>query len=1012
MKVKTLCISLAILTTVCLMAVTASPAASITTRDYWILTDGYSAQFTNSGTLNVTYGNFNGKNVFFINLMGTGTQMQNYDASGNLLYYGTRHGSGWYFTVNPPAALFPSKIEIGKTYPPVSWQRMEYDSWGWYHGTGSDSVVVTVTDLKMITVPAGSFEVYKFTLVDTWSDSWGDSGVSTSEYWMAKDMGWVKVRRGGVTYELLNMPILPPTATTGTATSVSTSTATLNGTVNPRGGSTTVVFEYGPTTGYGTQITATQSPLSGTTDQAVSTQLTGLSECTPYHFRAKATNSADTTWGEDQTFTTSCGSKPTVKTNHASQVTLNSAKLNGKVNPNGADTTWYFEYGLTIGYEWSTPSESAGSGSTKVPVSRNITGLSRDTTYHYRIVAENSRGESLGKDKTFRTTIIYVEPYGACGAKAPCYSTIQDAIDEASSGGTIKIAEESYDEDVAIGASGNVRIEGGWDVSFTARSSIAESSSTAITLVIGSEMDGTVFVDGLVLQTEPIPVSPTVTTGSAISVTSSSATLNGTVNPNRASTTYYFQYGTTTGYGANTTSASAGSGSSAVSVDGSISGLACSTTYHYRLVATNTTDTSYGSDQTFTTSTCPPEEPAVTTGSATSVTSSSATLNGTVNPNRASTTYYFQYGTTTGYGTNTTSASAGSGSSTVSVDGSISGLACSTTYHYGLVATNSVGTSYGSDQTFTTSACPPEKPAVTTGSATSVTSSSATLNGTVNPNRASTTYYFQYGTTTGYGTNTTSASAGSGNIAVSVNAAIPGLGSSTLYQYQLVASDSTGTSYGSNAAPIPARIGGTVIIDGTQLTQATDEGYSFAATKPDGTDYVPAAEDTDGLNASNWYIIDIPIYDPDDQPGGAAPGDLGVIHVYKSGAELGQRQLAVGNSGSTTQIDMVVNTTSAGLACNTTYHYRLVAANSEGTSHGSDETFITDTCAPAGPIPDTGQTKCYNDSSEINCPQAGQDFYGQDANYTINPPSYTKLDASGNTLSDSAISLRMGDVRK
>jgi len=53
-------------------------------------------------------------------------------------------------------------------------------------------------------------------------------------------------------------------------------------------------------------------------------------------------------------------------------------------------------------------------------------------------------------------------------------------------------------------------------------------------------------------------------------------------------------------------------------------------------------------------------------------------------------------------------------------------------------------------------------------------------------------------------------------------------------------------------------------------------------------------------------------------------------------------------------------------------------------------------------IPDTGQTKCYNNTAEIACPQPGEPFYGQDGNYTINPPSYTKLDPNGNDLPDDA----------
>ena len=62
------------------------------------------------------------------------------------------------------------------------------------------------------------------------------------------------------------------------------------------------------------------------------------------------------------------------------------------------------------------------------------------------------------------------------------------------------------------------------------------------------------------------------------------------------------------------------------------------------------------------------------------------------------------------------------------------------------------------------------------------------------------------------------------------------------------------------------------------------------------------------------------------------------------------------------------------------------------------------TYAFATPVPDTGQTKCYNNTVEIPCPPTGQPFYGQDGNYSINPMSYTKLDASGNKLPDSATS--------
>lgn len=99
-----------------------------------------------------------------------------------------------------------------------------------------------------------------------------------------------------------------------------------------------------------------------------------------------------------------------------------------------------------------------------------------------------------------------------------------------------------------------------------------------------------------------------------------------------------------------------------------------------------------------------PTSPTVITGSATSITANSATLNGSVNPNGLATTYYFQWGTTTSYGNNTPTQSVGSGTAAQNVSALISGsgLNPGTTYHYRLVASSSAGTAYGGDQTVTT----------------------------------------------------------------------------------------------------------------------------------------------------------------------------------------------------------------------------------------------------------------------------------------------------------------------
>ena len=98
-----------------------------------------------------------------------------------------------------------------------------------------------------------------------------------------------------------------PITTTVFANSISSAEATLNGTINANSISTTVTFEYGLTTSYGTTVTATQSPVTGTTTSAVSYVLTGLVPNTTYHFRVNGVNAGGTTNGADLTFTTTIG---------------------------------------------------------------------------------------------------------------------------------------------------------------------------------------------------------------------------------------------------------------------------------------------------------------------------------------------------------------------------------------------------------------------------------------------------------------------------------------------------------------------------------------------------------------------------------------------------------------------------------------------------------------------------------------------------------------------------------
>jgi hypothetical protein len=100
---------------------------------------------------------------------------------------------------------------------------------------------------------------------------------------------------------------------------------------------------------------------------------------------------------------------PVAETLPATNVKDKSASLKGNVDPNGAATTYYFEYGTTEAYGSAIPvgkNGAAGSGLSPVAVSQALSGLEPETTYHFRLVAENEKGKSTGADQTFTTKAL------------------------------------------------------------------------------------------------------------------------------------------------------------------------------------------------------------------------------------------------------------------------------------------------------------------------------------------------------------------------------------------------------------------------------------------------------------------------------------------------------------------------------------------------------------------------------------------------------------------------------
>jgi hypothetical protein len=386
--------------------------------------------------------------------------------------------------------------------------------------------------------------------------------------------------------------------------------------------------------------------------------------------------------------------------------------------------------------------------------------------------------------------------------------------------------------------------------------------------------------------------APTATTGPATAIGATTATVTGGVVPGGQATSWYVQYGTSTSYGSQTAKANAGSGTATVSITSNLAGLKAGATYHYRVVAANSTETVHGSDAVFTTLT----PPGATTGAATAIGTTTATLNGTVDPNSRDTTFYFEYGTSTAYGTKTTVKSAGSGASPQNEAEAIAKLQVGKTYHFRIVATSDAGTTTGADASFATSS----SPVAVTADATPVAVTSATLRGQVTPNGLATTWWFEYGTSLSYGLKTASHSAGSGTTARAVSDGITKLTAGKSYHFRLVAQNSSGRVFG---------------LDRLLTTVGAPNATTGAAQSigPD-TAQLTGSLDTLGRSTTWWF-------------------DYGTTTKY--GKSTTHR--SAGSRAGTQNVTAPL----IGLAATTTYHYRLVAKSDGGTRYGADVTFTT-----------------------------------------------------------------------
>jgi hypothetical protein len=292
---------------------------------------------------------------------------------------------------------------------------------------------------------------------------------------------------------------------------------------------------------------------------------------------------------------------PDAVTLAATDVGLSGATLRGSVGAGNATTVVTFEYGTDTGYGSALPAAPATvAGAAATDVLLSLDGLLAETTYHYRVVAENSAGLVYGQDVSFTTT-------------GPPVATTLPASGVSAGGAILNGRVDGR------GLSADVWFEYGLDSGYghaaTAEPSPVDGSAPATVSaplvgllpaatyhyrVVAQGEGGTSYGEDVTFATPPTP--PWAETDPARHIGEGGATLMGTVNARGTSTTVRFEYGLTADYVASVAGEpSPIVGTADVTVSAPLAGLSPGTEYHYRVVAESAMGTTYGADRAFTT---------------------------------------------------------------------------------------------------------------------------------------------------------------------------------------------------------------------------------------------------------------------------------------------------------------------------------------------------------------------------------------------------------------------------
>ena len=702
----------------------------------------------------------------------------------------------------------------------------------------------------------------------------------------------------------------------------------------------------------------------------------------------------------------STASAPTVTTGSGSNITPTSATISATVNPHGLSTTVYFQHGTTPGnYTGRTSNQSLAATSTTA-VSVQLSSLSPNTRYYYRVVATNSAGTSYGEEMSFITL---------------------NSVDTAIPAGSISINNgASYANTTDVALSLSATDDRGVTGYYLSTSSVTPLSSASGWVTINSTTNYSASVNYTLTSGDGLKTvycwykdrAGNISTAASDSITLD--TIFPTINIiSPTSNTTYIASGNTinlSGDAARLVSVSwennrGGSGIANGTTSWSVSRINLYSGDNVITVTATDRASNTASDILMVTYNSSILSPTVTTTQAVSINQTAATLNGLVNAHGLTSSAYFHYGTSTSSYTGTTASRIINGTTNTTVSTSLSGLSANTTYYYRLAANNSAGISYGNQMNFTTTAAADTiRPTGTiriNNNTLSTNTTPVTLSLSATDNSGVVGYYLST-------SNITPTASSAGWTAVASTASY----TANNIVYALSGSDGTKTVYcwyKDAAGNVSSVASDSIILDSTAplisisspttlATHATLEGIvSLSGTASDSASGVLAVEWSSNRGGSgiatgttNWGIDAVSLLEGEnvvtvtarDTAGNSASDTITITYsipnastvttggssnvtgssatisgtVNPDGAEtnvwfevgtssewyaLSVPAQVIGATAATTTVTVGLTELSEG----TTYYYRIVAQNNAGISYGTQKSFTTrDAVAPQGSI--------------------------------------------------------------